>query len=232
VSHSESCLKKRIRLSFFSDRGFPSVTRQHPGRIGQHQQTMMQRAQNLTSIPTGQIGPPDGPGEQGIAGKQQVLFRKEQADAARRVPRGMQHLGPEAGKTERLAIVRATVRRCHLGRLDTEPTGLHLHHAQQLQVLLVEIHRRPGCLSKLGGSAYMVDMCMGHDNLAQGEAVLPEPGENFRDVVSRVDDHGFVGSLVAQDGAIAAQRTDGKGLKDHSLILEASFQWAGCRRLT
>ena len=52
------------------------------------------------------------------------------------------------------------------------------------------------------------------------EAMLLQPGENLRDVVSRIDDDGFVGGLVAQDGAIAAQWTDGKGLEDHVLILE------------
>ena len=34
---------------------------------------------------------------------------------------------------------------------------------------------------------------------------------------------GFVRNLVAQDGAIAVQRTDGKGLKDHALILGDSL---------
>jgi hypothetical protein len=65
----------------------------------------------------------------------------------------------------------------------------------------------------------MVDVGMGDDNLAQGEAMLLQPGENFRNVVSGIDNDGFVGYLVAQDGAIAAQRANRKTLKDHGFIL-------------
>ena len=62
-------------------------------------------------------------------------------------------------------------------------------------------------------------MSMGDDNLAQGEAMLLQPGENLRNVVSGIDDDGFVSNLVAQDGAVAAQRADGKTFKNHSFIL-------------
>jgi hypothetical protein len=67
-------------------------------------------------------------------------------------------------------------------------------------------------------------MSMSDDDLAQGQAVLLQPGENFGDVIPGIDDHCFVGNLVAQNGAIAVQRTDGKGLKDHSLILGDSLE--------
>jgi hypothetical protein len=49
--------------------------------------------------------------------------------------------------------------------------------------------------------------------------VLLQPGKYLRNVVSRVDDHGVVAVLVAQDGAVAAQRADGKNFKDHAFIL-------------
>ncbi len=67
-------------------------------------------------------------------------------------------------------------------------------------------------------------MSMSDNDLAQGQAVLLQPGEDFRDVISGIDDHGFVRNLVAQDGAIAVQRTDGKGFKDHALILGDSLE--------
>ena len=47
------------------------------------------------------------------------------------------------------------------------------------------------------GSAYVVDMSMSDDDLAQGQAVLLQPGENFGDVIPGIDDHCFVGNLVA-----------------------------------
>ena len=86
--------------------------------------------------------------------------------------------------------------------------------------MLIEKHRRPGHFLEQGCSAHVVDMSMSHDDLAQGEAMLLQPGKNFRNVVSRIDDDGFVGEFVAQDGAIAVQWTDRKGLEDHVLILE------------
>ena len=58
-------------------------------------------------------------------------------------------------------------------------------------------------------------MSVGDDNLPQGQAVFLQPGEDFRNVVSGIDDHGFMRCLIAQDGAIAVQRTDGKAFEDH-----------------
>ena len=66
-------------------------------------------------------------------------------------------------------------------------------------------------------------MSMRDDDLAQGQAMLLQPGKNFGNVIPGIDDYGFVGHLVAQNGAIAVQRTDRKGLKDHSLILGDSL---------
>ena len=118
------------------------------------------------------------------------------------------------------AVVCTCIGRRDLGCGNAEPAGLHLHRAQQFEVMLIEKHRRPGHFLKQGRSAHVVDMSMSDDDLAQGEAMLLQPGENLRKVVSRIDDDGFVGKLVAQDGAIAAQWTDRERLKDHVLILE------------
>jgi hypothetical protein len=46
-----------------------------------------------------------------------------------------------------------------------------------------------------------------------------QPGKDLGDVVSRVDDDGFVRDLVAQDGAVAVQGTHGEAFQDHGLIL-------------
>ncbi len=62
-------------------------------------------------------------------------------------------------------------------------------------------------------------MGMSNENLAQGQAMFLKPGENFGNVVSGIDDYGFVRNLVAQDGAVAVQRTHGEAFKDHAVIL-------------
>jgi hypothetical protein len=65
-------------------------------------------------------------------------------------------------------------------------------------------------------------MGMGDDDLAQREAVLLEPGQNLWKVIAGIDDDGFACDLVPEDGAIAAQRTNGKTFKNHGSILDRS----------
>ncbi len=91
---------------------------------------------------------------------------------------------------------------------------------------MIEKHRRSGHLLKQGRSAYVVDVSVGDDNLPQGEAMLLQPGEDLRNVVSGIDDDGFMRSLIAQDGAIAAQRSDRKTFEDHVPILDADYNAA------
>ena len=206
-------------MLFFPDRCFWAMPWQHPRRIRQNHQAFAQGAQNPASIAPGKIGSPYRSGKERIAGQQQMLCREVKADAARRVARRMQHLGRQGGEANGQAIVGTGIRRCYLGRGNAEPASLDLHHAQQTQVLLVEKHRRPGSLSEQGGAAYVVDMGMSDDDLAQGETMLLQPGEDFGDVVTGIDNQGFVRDFVPQDGAIAMERTDGKALNDHRSIV-------------
>ena len=117
------------------------------GTIGQHQQAFTQRAQDLLPIAPGKIGPADRPGKERVAGQQQVVIGEEEADASRSMSWSVQHLGGQGGEPDGQAILGTGVRRRHLGCGDTKPAGLHFHHAQQLQILLVHKHRRPGRFS-------------------------------------------------------------------------------------
>ena len=127
----------------------------------------------------------------------------------------MDDLARQAGEADGESVLGTHVRRRYLGGRNPQPTRLHLHGVEQTQILLVEKYRRPGCCLQQGRPTNVVDMGMRNDDLAQGEAVLPQPGENLGNVVTRIDDDGLMGSLVAQDGAVAAQWPNGKGLKDH-----------------
>jgi hypothetical protein len=66
----------------------------------------------------------------------------------------------------------------------------------------------------------MVDMSVSHHNLAHGKAMLLQMSKNLWNVVSRINHDSFMGSLVAQDGAVAAEWTDRKAFQDHGVILE------------
>src|ERR1700722_19346872 len=113
------------------------------------------------------------------------------------------------------SVLCAGVWRRNHGGGNAEPTGLHLHGVQQGKILLVEKHRRPsGCLEQQR-STDMVDVRMGNHDLTQSEIMLFQPGENLRNVVSRIDNDGFSCHLVTQDGAVAAEWTYRKDLQDH-----------------
>ena len=112
-------------------------------------------------------------------------MREQEADAAGCVSRGVDHFSWQGSKTNGQPVLGTRIRGRDLGGGNPEPTGLHLHRAQQAQIVLVEKYRRPGRFLKQRRSAYVVDMSMGDDNLAQGEAMLLQPGENLRNVVSR-----------------------------------------------
>jgi hypothetical protein len=66
---------------------------------------------------------------------------------------------------------------------------------------------------------YVIDVSMSDNDLAQVEAMFLQPGKYLWNVVSGIDDYGFMGDLVAQDGAVTVQRAYGKTFEDHALIL-------------
>ncbi len=133
--------------------------------------------------------------------------------------RSMYHFGRKSRETDRHSIIGARVGRGGFRGGNAEPPGLHLHGAQQTQVVLIEIHRRTGRPFQQERSTHVIDVGMGDNNLAQREAMLLQPGKDLGNVVSRIDYDGFMGNLITQDAAIATQRADGKGFKDHGLIL-------------
>ena len=64
-------------------------------------------------------------------------------------------------------------------------------------------------------------------------SVRPRCGEtavDAADLVAGIDDDGFAGFLVAQDGAVALQRADGKGLEDHGFIVERGWRGSAKRK--
>ena len=75
----------------------------------------------------------------------------------------------------------------------------------------------PVSLLEAVGSGDVVDVGVGDEDLLDGEVVLGEEGEDVGDVVAGIDDDGFAGGLVAEDGAVALEGTNGDCFKDHGL---------------
>ena len=199
------------------------MPRNHSRGIGQHQQAITQGAQDLPTIAPGKIGSPDRSGKESVAGEQQVLLREEETDAAWSVP-GVCNTsaGREARPTAKPSSALASGGATSGVGTPSQPACISIMLSRPRSCWFINTGA-PVSFLQQGRSADMVDMRMSDDNLAQGQAMLLQPGENLRNVVSGVDDDGFVRDLVAQDGAIAVQRTDGKGLKDHCLILGDSL---------
>jgi len=92
---------------------------------------------------------------------------------------------------------------------------LNGHHFDLGEVVLVVEDRRAGDLLEAMGSGDVVDVGVGDDDLFDGERVFGEESEDAGDVVAGVDDDGFAGGLVAEDGAVALEGADGEDFVDH-----------------
>ena len=73
--------------------------------------------------------------------------------------------------------------------------------------------------AKFHGPAHMVDVSVRHHNLLDLQVMLADEREDFLNVIPRVNHHGFAGGFVADDRAVALQRTDGKNLVNHRSIV-------------
>jgi hypothetical protein len=64
----------------------------------------------------------------------------------------------------------------------------------------------------------VVDVGVGDDDLLDGEGVLGEEHEDAGNVVSGIDDNGFAGGFIAEDGAVALEGAYGENFVDHGSL--------------
>ena len=83
-------------------------------------------------------------------------------------------------------------------------------------VVLVDQDGSAGGGFQLHGSANVIDVAVSDHNLLQRELMLLQDSEDSVDIVAGVDDHGFVRSLVGNDGAVALERADGEDFVEKS----------------
>jgi hypothetical protein len=65
----------------------------------------------------------------------------------------------------------------------------------------------------------VVDVGVGDDDLSYLKVMFANQSQNGFDFVAGIDDHGFAGGFVADDGAVALQRADGEDFVDHGFIV-------------
>ena len=177
-------------------------------------------------VAAGEIGSADRSGEEGVSGEQERMVGEIEADGAFGVAGGVEDDAAEAlllafrggSDSDEFAIVEGVVGIGDGGGGDAEPAGLNVHHFNQRQVVLVVEDGGAGELFEAVGSGDVVNVGVGNDDLLDGEVVLNEEGEDAGDVVAGVDDYGFVGGFVAEDGAVALEGAYGQGFEDHDCL--------------
>lgn len=65
----------------------------------------------------------------------------------------------------------------------------------------------------------MIDVGVSDDDLLEREAEFGEPAMNSANLVAGIDDDRLAGIWIPQQRAVAGERSDGKGLQNHDLIL-------------
>jgi len=138
-----------------------------------------------------------------------------QAEAALRVAGGVEDSGVDAGDAEDFVVGGGVVRGLDGGDFEVEPGGLGGHEIDERNVVLAVEDGRAGDLLEGERAGDVVDVGVGYEDLADGELVLVEEGEDAGDVVAGIDDDGLTRGFVAEDGAVALQEADGEGFADH-----------------
>jgi hypothetical protein len=180
--------------------------------------SFVEGADDLLAVAAGEVGAADGAGEESVSCEEEIFGSEVEADAAFGMARGVEDAGGVAGDPDDGAVFEGGVGGQDFGRGDAEPGGLLVHYGELGQVVLVEENGCACGFFEAGGAADVVDMGVGDDDLLEGEFVAGEDGKDLRDVVAGVDDHGFAGGLVAEDGAVALEGADGEGFADHVSI--------------
>ena len=207
--------QERVGLAFCADRGQLAVAGDYYGFIRQGQDGVVQGAENLLHGAAGEVGAADRPGEEGVTGDQLFFGLKVEADAAFGVAGSVEDLGGERSGGDRFSGRDAAVDFDFARGAHADPRSLHVQHFQKSIIVLVEQNGSAGGGAEFHGSANVVDVGVGDDDLFDLEIVLADESENVVDVVAGIDHHGLVGSLVADDGAVALEGADGKDFVDH-----------------
>ena len=199
-------------------------------RVWEGEKTVVDRREELFRVASGEVGAADGTGEESVSGEKEGLVGDIETDAAFGVAGGVEDGAGEAGDGDEFAVVEGVVRSVDGGGWYAEPAGLDVHHFDQRQVVLVVEDGCAGELLEAMGAGDVVDVGVGDDDLLDGEIVLGEEGHDAGDVVAGIDDDGFVGGFVTEDGAVALEGADGDDFVDHLFILEALMAKDGVHR--
>jgi hypothetical protein len=193
------------------------VARDHDCFVREGEETIVNGGQEFACVASGKVSAADGAGEEGVSSEQEGLGGKVEADGAFGVARSMEDGAGERSEGDAFAVVEGVVGVFDGGGGDTEPGGLLVHDFDLGEVVLVTEDGGSGELFEAMGASDVINVGVGDKDLLNGEFVSGEEGEDAGNVVTGIDDDGLAGGLVAEDGAVALERTYWDCFKDHGL---------------
>jgi hypothetical protein len=212
-------LKKWIIGALITDCCCSTVAGNDFDLVGEAHEAVVDGTKKLLGIASREIGAAYGAGEEGVPGEKERLPREVEADRALGVARGMEDGTRDGGFAradgDEFAVVEGVVGIVDSGGGDAQPSGLLVHYFDLREVVLVHKDGGSGNLLESVSAGDVVDMGVGDDDLLDGEVVFGEEGEDAGDVVAGVDDDGFAGGFVAEDGAVALEGAYSEGFEDH-----------------
>ncbi len=190
-----------------------------PGFVRQGEQAGLDGVDDLLGVAAGKVGAADAAGKERIASEDHVEWGEVKTDGALSMAGGMEDPGWVGAQADMLAISEDIIRRSGFRGFDTYPRRLFGHDLELGEVVFIEKDGGAGQGFEFDGSADVVDVSVRNQNLLEGEAERVESAMDAGDFVTRIDDDGFAGLLVGQNGAVALEGTDRKRFENHWFIV-------------
>jgi len=189
------------------------------GFVRQGHERIAEGAQDFLHGAAGEVGAADRSCEESVAGDQFLVGREVEADTAFGVAGGVQDVGGDGSSGDGFSGGDAMIDFDFSGRAHADPRGLLVEHFQKSVIVLVEQDGSAGEGAELHGSADVVDVGVGDDDVLDLEIVFLEESKNIFEIIAGIDDHGFAGGFVSDDGAVALQGADREYFVDHGTIV-------------
>ena len=180
---------------------------------------------NLAAVAAGQVGAADAAGEERVPGNDHIERVRNEGTPNPGCDRECATPWRDSGRGRRcIPSVRLA------SGAVTSGVGTPIQAAcssiilSSGQVIFVEEDGRAGEVFELERAADVVDVGVGDEDLLELQAEVRDAAVDAADLVAGVDDDSLGGFFVAEQGAVALQRTDGEGLENHEDILAISEQ--------
>ncbi len=213
------CLQEWVGLPLVPDGGGGAVPRDDQRIVGERQELVPDRGQELPPVSARKVRAPDAVAEQRVARDQLLLGRNIQADAAWRVPRRMEHVELDGPQAEHVAILRAHVDIHAGGDGHSEPGRLHLDLSVAGQSGFVQVNRGAGGRLHLRRRSHVVEVGMREHDRLHAQPVMLHHAQDLLGLIAGIDDHALPRDLIAEDRAVARQHPQRQNLVDHRFIV-------------